>query len=70
MTKHYGRNLKINCIRELVGTRQGGTTMLGLKQGAEALGFIAKAIKGTPEILDELSDFTLPAIIYNNNSNR
>ena len=64
MTKHYGRNLKINCIRELVGTRQGGTTMLGLKQGAEALGFIAKAIKGTPEILDELSDFTLPAIIY------
>ena len=64
VTKHYGRNLKINRIRELVGTRQGGTTMLGLKQGAEALGFTAKAIKASPEILDELYDFTLPAIIY------
>ncbi|NJL53429.1 MAG: peptidase domain-containing ABC transporter, partial [Hydrococcus sp. SU_1_0] len=60
----YGRNLKINRIRELVGTQQGGTTMLGLKQGAEVLGFTAKAIKASPEILDELHEFTLPAIIY------
>ena len=64
VTKHYGRNLKINRIRELVGTRQGGTTMLGLKQGAEALGFTAKAIKASSEILDELHEFPLPAIIY------
>ncbi len=64
VTKHYGRNLKINRIRELVGTQQGGTTMLGLKQGALALGLTAKAIKASPEILDDLYAFTLPAIIY------
>lgn len=64
ITKHYGRNIKINRIRQLVGTGESGTTMLGLKRGAEQLGFNAKAIKATPEILDELGEFNLPAIIY------
>jgi len=64
ITKHYGRPLRINYIRELVGTCQGGTTLLGLKSGAEALGFTAKAIRASPEILEELEDLTLPAIIY------
>ena len=64
ITKHYGRNLKINQIRELVGTSQGGTTLLGLKRGAEVLGFTTKAIKGSAAILDELHQFNLPAIIY------
>ncbi len=62
--KHYGRNLRINRIRELVGTRQGGTTMLGLKFGAQELGFIPTAIKASSEILEELDEFTLPAIIF------
>ncbi|AFY49493.1 ABC-type bacteriocin/lantibiotic exporter with N-terminal double-glycine peptidase domain [Nostoc sp. PCC 7524] len=64
VAKHYGRCLRINYIRELVGTRQGGTTMLGLKYGAQALGFETKAIKASPDILDELHELTLPAILY------
>jgi ATP-binding cassette subfamily C protein len=64
VAKHYGRCLRINYIRELVGTRQGGTTMLGLKYGAQALGFETKAIKASPDILDELHEVSLPAILY------
>ncbi|WP_066380791.1 MULTISPECIES: peptidase domain-containing ABC transporter [unclassified Anabaena] len=64
VAQHYGRKLRINRIRELVGTNEGGTTMLGLKYGAQALGFAAQAIKASPEILDELDQFTLPAIIF------
>ncbi|WP_414565622.1 MULTISPECIES: peptidase domain-containing ABC transporter [unclassified Anabaena] len=64
VAKHYGRCLRINYIRELVGTRQGGTTMLGLKYGAQALGFETKAIKASPDILDELHELSLPAILY------
>ena len=64
ITKHYGRNLRINRIREIVGTQRGGTTMLGLKYGAQELGFIPRAIKAAPDILDELNQFTLPAIIF------
>ncbi|MEL6461297.1 MAG: peptidase domain-containing ABC transporter [Cyanobacteria bacterium J06621_15] len=64
VSKHYGRNLRINRIRELVGTHQGGTTMLGLKYGAQQLGFNPQAIKASPDILEELHEFNLPAIIF------
>jgi ATP-binding cassette subfamily C protein len=64
VTKHYGRPIRINHIRDLVGTRQGGTTMLGLKRGAESLGFKTQAIKASPNILNELDQITLPAILY------
>ncbi|QUS60438.1 peptidase domain-containing ABC transporter [Synechocystis sp. PCC 7338] len=64
IAKHYGRNIRINKIRSLVGTRQGGTTLLGLKYGAQELGFITSAIQAEPEILDELDEWTLPAIIF------
>lgn len=62
--KHYGRNLKINRIREVIGTGKDGTTLLGVKRGAESLGFTTKALKVTPDFLDELENVTLPAIIY------
>ncbi|MEA5514144.1 peptidase domain-containing ABC transporter [Nodularia sp. UHCC 0506] len=64
VAKHYGRNLRINRIREVVGTQRGGTTMLGLKYGAQELGFIPTAIKAAPDILDELDEFNLPGIIF------
>nr|WP_212662773.1 cysteine peptidase family C39 domain-containing protein [Acaryochloris marina] len=35
--KYYGRLLSITRSREVVGTGQLGTTLLGLKRGAEAL---------------------------------
>jgi ATP-binding cassette, subfamily C, bacterial len=62
--KHYGRNFKINRIREVIGTGKDGTTLLGVKRGAESLGFTTKALKVKPDFLDRLENVTLPAIIY------
>jgi ATP-binding cassette, subfamily C, bacterial len=64
ITKHYGYPLKINRIREIVGTSRGGTTLLGLKQGAFELGFQTHVIKAIPDILNEIDSIPLPAIIY------
>lgn len=62
--KHYGRFLSINRSREAVGTGQLGTTLLGLKRGCENLGFNARAVKASPEIIDRIKEVQLPAIIH------
>jgi ATP-binding cassette subfamily B protein/ATP-binding cassette subfamily C protein len=62
--KHYKRFLSINKSREAVGTGQLGTTLLGLKRGSENLGFNARAVKASPEIIDRLKEIRLPAIIH------
>ncbi|MBD2534989.1 peptidase domain-containing ABC transporter [Nostoc flagelliforme FACHB-838] len=64
IAKHYGCNLAISHIREVVGTGQQGTTLLGLKRGAEALGFNAQGAKAAPEIIDQIDALPLPAIIH------
>ncbi len=64
ITKYYGRNLAINHIREIVGTGQQGTTLLGLKRGAEAIGFNAKSYKASPKIIDKIDALPMPAIIH------
>ena len=64
ITKHHGRTFTICRIREAVGTGQQGTTLLGLKRGAEALGFNARSVKATPEIIDKLDQAPLPAVIH------
>lgn len=64
VAKHYGRNLSLNRTREAVGTGQLGTTLLGLKRGAEILGFNARSVVASPEILDRLDEAPLPAIIH------
>ncbi len=64
IAKHYERNLGISHIREVVGTGQQGTTLLGLKRGAEALGFNAQGVKAAPEIIDQIDALPLPAIIH------
>jgi ATP-binding cassette subfamily C protein len=64
ITKHHGRTLTIGRIREAVGTGQQGTTLLGLKRGAEALGFNARSVKASAEILDKLHQAPLPAVIH------
>lgn len=62
--KHYGRRLSINHSREAVGTGQLGTTLLGLKRGSEALGFNTRAVKASQEIIDQIQEMLLPAIIH------
>lgn len=64
IAKYYGKTFTINRLREAVGTRQQGTTLLGLKQGAEIIGFNARSVQATPEILDQLERAPLPAIIH------
>lgn len=64
IAKHYGRNFTLSRIREAVGTGQCGTTLLGLKRGAETLGFNARPVKTSPELLQSINDAPLPAIIH------
>lgn len=64
IAKYYGRTFTINRVREAVGTGQLGTTLLGLIQGAETLGFNARGVRAAAEILDELEDLPLPAILH------
>lgn len=64
IAKHYQRNFTLNHIREAVGTGQLGTTLLGLRRGAEALGFNARSVRASNEILDRMNQAPLPAIIH------
>ena len=64
VAKYYGRVFTITRIREAVGTGQLGTTLLGLRRGAEGLGIHARSGKATPELLDSFHKIPLPAIIH------
>jgi ATP-binding cassette, subfamily C, bacterial len=64
IAKHYGRTVLLSQIREISGTGQQGTTLLGLKQGSEALGFNPRSVKASPDILHDLNQLSLPAIIH------
>jgi ATP-binding cassette subfamily C protein len=63
ITKYYGKTFTINRIRETVGTGQQGTTLLGLKQGANRLGFNARGVKVPIEVINTKA-MPLPAIIH------
>jgi ATP-binding cassette, subfamily C, bacterial len=62
--KYYSRIISLNRVREAVGTRQQGTTLLGLRRGGEAFGFNARQVKVTKELVDRLNEAPLPAIIH------
>jgi ABC-type bacteriocin/lantibiotic exporter with double-glycine peptidase domain len=64
IAKYYGLILSIRRVRELVGTGQFGTTLLGLKRGAETLGFHTRQARATPELIEKLHEVPLPAIIH------
>lgn len=64
IAKQYGRTFAINRVRSAVGTGTQGTTLLGLRRGAEALGFNARPVKATPELIDNIKEAPLPAIIH------
>ena len=64
VSQYYGRRFSISRIREAVGTGQLGTTLLGLRRGAETLGFNARNVQASPELLDNLDKAPLPAIIH------
>ncbi|MEM9536626.1 MAG: cysteine peptidase family C39 domain-containing protein, partial [Cyanobacteria bacterium P01_E01_bin.45] len=62
--KFYGRYLGLNQSREIIGTGQLGTSLLGLRRGAESLGFNTRAVKASSQILDRLGETVLPSIIH------
>lgn len=64
VAKYYGRTFAVSRVREAVGTGTRGTSLLGLRRGAEALGFNARQVKASPQILDTLHKISLPAIIH------
>jgi ABC-type bacteriocin/lantibiotic exporter with double-glycine peptidase domain len=64
VSKHYGRTFALNRVREAVGTGSRGTTLLGLRRGAETLGFHARQVQATAQLLEKLNEVPLPAIIH------
>jgi ATP-binding cassette, subfamily C, bacterial len=64
IAKHYGRTFSLMHTREVVGTGQLGTTLLGLRRGTQTLGFNARSVKVSSEIFKKLDDLPLPAIIH------
>ena len=60
----HGCSLKLGNVRDAVGTTSTGTSLLGLRRGAEALGFNARAAKASPELLDDLHSITLPLVCH------
>ncbi|NBO83218.1 MAG: hypothetical protein EBU75_10465, partial [Betaproteobacteria bacterium] len=60
----YGANWSLNHVRDLVGTTGNGTTLLGLRRGAESLGFRAQAAKADPQLIDQLDQVPVPLICH------
>lgn len=64
VARHHGRRLAVSRVRELVGTGVRGTTLLGLRRGAEAIGFHARAVRADESLLRRLEAIPLPAICH------
>ncbi|WP_295622083.1 peptidase domain-containing ABC transporter [Chamaesiphon sp. GL140_3_metabinner_50] len=64
VAKHYKRTFTLTRIREAVGTGSRGTTLLGLRRGAEALGFQARQCQAPPQLIEQLQAAPLPLIVH------
>ena len=61
IARHHGISMGVQRLRDLAGTDQVGTNLQGIVHAAEAIGFSARAVKGT---YDALSGVPLPAIAH------
>lgn len=61
VSEYYNLSLPISRIRQYAGTKQKGTTLLGLREAAIKLNFLAKGVKVS---LEGLKDVPLPAIAH------
>jgi ATP-binding cassette subfamily C protein len=64
IAQFHGRTFSLTRTREAVGTGQLGTTLLGLRRGAETLGLRGRSAIASADILERLHDLPLPAIIH------
>ncbi len=66
VSKYYGKDFSITKLRDVLGTDIQGTPLKGLVDGAKRLGYDAKLVSITKEVIHD--KFTLPAICYVRNS--
>jgi HlyB family type I secretion system ABC transporter len=59
--RHFGRNVSLARIRQLVNTASDGTSLRGLCNGAQALGLAARSVKASKT---NVLQMPLPAIIH------
>jgi ABC-type bacteriocin/lantibiotic exporter with double-glycine peptidase domain len=66
IARHYGKAISFPLIRNLVGTGQQGTTLLGLKRGADEIGFRCRALRTDVDesFFEDVGAITLPAILH------
>jgi ABC-type bacteriocin/lantibiotic exporter with double-glycine peptidase domain len=64
VAKAHGITLSQGLIRDAVGTTSNGTTLLGLRRGAEQLGFTARAARAPERFLDALQEVPLPLVCH------
>ncbi|MFN9426742.1 MAG: peptidase domain-containing ABC transporter [Cyanobacteriota bacterium] len=66
IARHYGKPIALPLIRTLVGTGQQGTTLLGLKRGADELGFHCRALRTDVDetFFRDVGAICLPAILH------
>ncbi|MFN9547391.1 MAG: peptidase domain-containing ABC transporter [Cyanobacteriota bacterium] len=66
VARHYGKNVPLNHVRDLVGTGSQGTTLLGLRRGADELGFHCRALQTNVDtnFFHDVQQITLPAILH------
>ena len=62
--RSHGHGIPLALARHHVGTSSQGTTLLGLKRGAESLGFNARAAKADASMLEQLDSLPLPMICH------
>ncbi len=64
VAKHFGYDYGLSQSREAVGTTALGTTLLGLRRGAETLGFIARPVRASDDLLERIHEVPLPGVIH------
>lgn len=62
VTKHYGKNISLQDIRQLASTTREGSSLLGISEAAEKIGFRTIGVKVTYEKL--LEDTPFPCIAH------
>lgn len=60
----YGKRLSLAHLRDIVGTGSSGTTLLGLRRGADSVGFYARAVRANQALIEKLDSIPLPSILH------
>ena len=64
IARHYGEDIPLSLVRETSGTSQAGTSIKGILDAAQAIGFRATGYKSEEKSLDKLQDLKDPVILH------